>query len=77
MDRAGWKLLWGQDTLLKVSKPEQSRNVQLFNVLDDPEERLDKADEMPELVERLKHRILTHMNTSYVVADWPAGILFV
>ena len=73
MDRDGWKLVWGQDTLLKVSKPEQVRSVQLYNVMDDPEERWDMADKEVEVVQRLKDRILTHMNTSYVRADWPQG----
>ena len=76
MTRTGWKLVWGQDSLLKVSKPEQSRNVQLYNVFDDPEEMVDMADKELEVVEDLKQRILTHMNTSYVQADWPVGSVY-
>ena len=71
MDQSGWKLLWGQDSLLKVSKPEQARTVQLYNVMDDPEERWDRVDQEVEMVEMLKQRILKHKNTSYVEADWP------
>ena len=66
MTRTGWKLVWGQDTLLKVSKPEQSRNVQLYNVFADPEEMVDMADKELEVVEDLKQIILTHLNTSCV-----------
>ena len=31
------------------------------------------ADKELDMVEKLKQRILTHLNTSYVQADWPVG----
>ena len=76
MDDKGWKLIWGQDTLLKHPKPELTRQIQLFNTFDDPAEMFDMADEKPEIVNRLKTRILEQLQRFHVPADWPSGNSF-
>ena len=71
-----YKMIWGQDILLKKSQRTFSHNIKLFNVFDDPSEINDVANEFPEIVETMKTDILVAMNKSFVTADYPKGNIF-
>ena len=76
MSKDQYKIIWGQDILLKKSQRSFSHNVKLFNVFDDPSEINDVANEFPEIVETMKSDILVAMNKSFVAADYPKGNIF-
>ena len=56
--RGDYKLLWGQHALLRNRIPEEAESVQLYNVRQDPRERRNLVNDKPNLVERLKSRLL-------------------
>jgi len=68
-----WKLIWGQEYLLKKTQPHQRDRVQLYDVFEDPSERINVASEHPEVVEMLKAEVLAALNTTFTEADWPKG----
>lgn len=68
-----WKMIWGQEYLLKKPQPFQSKKVQLYDIIDDPNEVKDVSSENPELVKLLEEEILTAKEESYIPADWPPG----
>jgi len=68
-----YKLIWGQEYLLKKAQPYQKTKTQLYNIMEDPNEMINLKAEYPETVEKLKTEILQSMNTSLVPADWPRG----
>ena len=73
MSKDHYKIIWGQETLLKKSQRSFSHNVKLFNIFEDPSETNDVASEFPEIVETMKTDILVAMNKSFVAADYPKG----
>eukprot|EP00090_Calanus_glacialis_P016104 TRINITY_DN2526_c0_g1_i7.p1 TRINITY_DN2526_c0_g1~~TRINITY_DN2526_c0_g1_i7.p1 ORF type:complete len:201 (+),score=36.36 TRINITY_DN2526_c0_g1_i7:66-605(+) len=68
-----WKLIWGQEYLLKKSQPYQKMKTQLYNIIKDPNELENLDSKYPELVELLKTEILQSKNESLIRADWPKG----
>lgn len=68
-----WKLIWGQDYLLKKRQPQFKDRALLYDVYQDPGERRDLSNSQTQVVERLKAEVLSAMNSSYVPADWPKG----
>ena len=68
-----YKMIWGQEQLLKKSHKSQSNQVKLFNVFDDPEESTDISEENPDVIEKLKATVLKAKNISFVEADYPKG----
>jgi len=71
--RDRWKLIWGQEYLLKKSQPYQKRKVQLYDIIEDPNEIENIAKEYPEVVDILKKEIMENRNESLIPADWPKG----
>ena len=57
--RGDFKLLWGQHALLAVQIPEEAERVQLYNVKQDPREKNNLALSKPQLVAKLKSRLVT------------------
>ena len=53
-----YKLIWGQEFLLGRSQFNQADNVQLYDVIRDPEERRNIADSHQDIVKQLKAKIL-------------------
>ena len=68
-----WKLIWGQEYLLKKSQPHFRDRALLYDVFADPAERTNQAHNQPEVVDRLKAIVMEKMNSSYVQADYPKG----
>eukprot|EP00090_Calanus_glacialis_P001505 TRINITY_DN11078_c0_g1_i1.p1 TRINITY_DN11078_c0_g1~~TRINITY_DN11078_c0_g1_i1.p1 ORF type:complete len:485 (-),score=87.39 TRINITY_DN11078_c0_g1_i1:134-1588(-) len=66
-----WKLIWGQEYLLKQTQPLQSQNTQLYNIMEDPNEIFNQDKNFPEIVVRLKDQILKAKNISMIEADYP------
>ena len=68
-----YKLIWGQEYLLKKPQKQQSRKVQLYDVFQDPSENNNLAEEFPDLVWSLQEEILAAKNKSLALADYPKG----
>ena len=68
-----YKLIWGQEYLLKKPQKQQSQKVQLYDVFKDPSESQNLADEFPDLVGSLKEEILAAKKKSLAKADYPKG----
>ena len=68
-----YKLIWGQEYLLKKPQKQQSRMVQLYDVYKDPSENKNIAEEFPDLVFTLKEEILAAKKKSLARADYPKG----
>ena len=68
-----YKLIWGQEYLLKKPQKQQSRMVQLYDVYKDPSENKNIAEEFPDLVSTLKEEILAAKKKSLARADYPKG----
>ena len=68
-----YKLIWGQEYLLKKPQKQQSLNVQLYDVFKDPSENQNLAEEFPDLVASLKEEILAAKKKSLAKADYPKG----
>ena len=66
-------MIWGQDYLLKKTQKNQTSNVQLYNVVKDPNETHNIAYENPEIVENMKSRVLAAKEERFVEADYPKG----
>ena len=45
-----WKLIWGQEYLLKQRQPLQSQNTQLYNIMEDPNEIFNQDKNFPEVL---------------------------
>ena len=45
-----WKLIWGQEYLLKQTQPLQSQNTQLYNIMEDPNEIFNQDQYFPEVL---------------------------
>ena len=72
-----WKLIWGQDYLLKQDKHERSCDVQLFNIKKDPNETKNEAwagkssiGKIKRKVQELKDRLMEEFKTMSW-ADYP------
>lgn len=68
-----YKLIWGQSYLLKRSQPHLRYSEQLYDVIRDPSETNNIAQQKPRVVEQLKRNIMAAKNTTYVEADYPEG----
>ena len=68
-----YKLIWGQEYLLKKPQKQQSRKVQLYDVFEDPSENKNLAEEFPDVVSTLKEEILAAQKKSLSRADYPKG----
>ena len=68
-----YKLIWGQEYLLKKPQKQQSRKVQLYDVFKDPSENTNLAEEFPDLVSSLQEEILAAKKKSLARADYPKG----
>jgi len=68
-----WKLLWGQEYLLKKPQVQQRLNTQLYDIMEDPNEVNNLDEKYPEVLHQLQNTIMHHMNTSLVPADYPKG----
>ena len=66
-----YKLLWGQDMLLKKIKASQANKVELYNIVSDPEETTDIAHSHPDIVKNMKNEIMKAKNEAYERADYP------
>eukprot|EP00090_Calanus_glacialis_P005252 TRINITY_DN14070_c0_g1_i1.p1 TRINITY_DN14070_c0_g1~~TRINITY_DN14070_c0_g1_i1.p1 ORF type:complete len:497 (-),score=119.32 TRINITY_DN14070_c0_g1_i1:104-1594(-) len=56
-----FKLIWGQDKLLKKDQNEKSCNVELYNIKNDPSERNNLAPELRKKVAELKDRLMSQL----------------
>ena len=81
-DQAGWqatiskgsfKMIWGQDYLLKKSQKNQKTNIQLYDVVKDPHEASNIAEENKEIIEEMKEIVLAAKKRRFVEADYPNG----
>ena len=81
-DKAGWqatitkgsyKMIWGQDYLLKKSQKNRSTNVQLYDVVKDPFEASNIADNNTGIIDELKKIVLAAKEKRFVEADYPDG----
>ena len=79
-DQAGWqatiskgsyKMIWGQDYLLKKSQKNQQTNIQLYDVIQDPNEASNIAEENKEIIEDMKDIVLAAKKKRFVEADYP------
>ena len=68
-----YKLIWGQEYLLKKPQKQQSLKVQLYDVFKDPSENTNLAEEFPDLVSSLQEEILAAKKKSLTRADYPKG----
>ena len=68
-----YKLIWGQEYLLKKPQKQQSENIQLYEIFNDPSETTNLAEEFPGLVSSLKEEILAAKKKSLARADYPKG----
>ena len=55
-----WKLIWGQEYLLKQTQPLQSQNTQLYNIMEDPNEIYNQDMNFPEVYQEHKFIILIY-----------------
>ena len=69
--RGNYKLIWGQDYLLKKSPKGKSDAYHLFDVYNDPSEVNDVAAEFPDIVNSFKSEIINAKDESFVKADYP------
>lgn len=74
MTSDNWKLILGQEYLLKKPQPHQVDRSQLYDIWLDPSESKNLVNQYPEVAGDMKQELLTAMNsTRYVPADWPRG----
>merc|ERR1719402_1550735 len=66
-----WKLIWGQEYLLKRLQPEQKHSVQLYDVYADQSEKFNRANDFQQVVKELQEKILVLSKTQLVEADYP------
>ena len=71
--RGQYKLIWGQEYLLKKPQKQQRHNVQLYDIINDPTETKNLAEEFADLVSSLKEEILAAKEKSLARADYPKG----
>ena len=71
--RGQYKLIWGQEYLLKKPQKQQRQNVQLYDIINDPTETKNLAEEFADLVSSLKEEILAAKQKSLAPADYPKG----
>jgi len=74
--KKNYKLIWGQDYLLKQKMPEKSCKTELFNIKLDPSERQNLAVEgkMKKKVTELKKLLMDEYRSGrYTEADYPPG----
>ena len=69
--RGNYKLIWGQDYLLKKSPKGKSDAYHLFDVYNDPSEVNDVAAEFPDIVNSFKSEIINAKDEAFVKADYP------
>ena len=66
-------MIWGQDDLLKKSQKNQQTNIQLYDVIKDPNEASNIAEEHKETIEEMKEIVLAAKKKRFVEADYPNG----
>ena len=69
--RDKYKLIWGQDMLLKRIRKTPSTKVQLFDVLKDPTESENIASIRSDVVQDMKNQIIKAKHESFEPADYP------
>ena len=73
ISRGSYKMIWGQDYLLKKSQKNQETNIQLYNVVKDPNESNNIADENRDIIDEMKEIVLSAKQKRFVEADYPDG----
>lgn len=68
-----YKLIWGQSKLLKQAMPRDADNRELYNVIDDPNERKNLATSNPDIVREFQ-QILRDTEPQMAAARYSRGV---
>jgi len=74
IQNGNYKLILGQDELLKRSQPHMRYRKQLYNIKIDPNETRNLAKLKPKVVKNLENMIIDAQNRYMVKADFPKGV---